>query len=254
MIAIVATSELLFSKAQTLATAIDLPMTNFHDRTFPYLLVVTEKHLEIRATTKKLNPISVNFASSAIKHRCKSSGAKQLIAKAIGIKKGMSLNILDVTAGLGSDAFILATLGAKVKMLERSVVIGALLQDGLEHLRPTSPLNLSLKVTDALLYLEQMSAIDQPDVIYLDPMYPTRNQTALNKKEMQILRDLVGDDEDADQLFLLALKHAKKRVVVKRPRLAPLINNLQPEIVFKGKSLRFDVYLKNKNWLKSYSF
>ena len=244
MIAITATSELLFPKAQILAATTGLPITNLNDKNFPYLLVVTEKHLEIRTTTKKLNPINVNFTSPFINHRCKSSGTKQLIAKAVGIKKDVSLKILDVTAGLGIDAFILASLGAKVKMLERSVIVGALLQDGLERLQLKSVLNLSLTIADALPYLGKISETDQPDVIYLDPMYPAHNKSALNKKEMQILRDLVGNDEDADQLFLLALKQAKKRVVVKRPRLAPFITNLKPDIIFKGKSLRFDVYLK----------
>ena len=82
-----------------------------------------------------------------------------------------------------------------------------------------------------------------PDVIYLDPMYPTRGKSALSKKEMQICRKLVGDDTDIDSLMTVAMETACKRVVVKRhphaPPLAP-----KPSICFKGKKVRYDVYLR----------
>lgn len=83
----------------------------------------------------------------------------------------------------------------------------------------------------------------QPDVIYFDPMFPERNKSALVKKEMRILKEVVGDDLDADEIFRLALTKAKKRVVIKRPKGAPHLNNQEPSLIYKGKSSRFDVYL-----------
>jgi len=82
----------------------------------------------------------------------------------------------------------------------------------------------------------------QPDVIYFDPMFPERTKSALVKKEMRILKEVVGDDTDADEIFKLALTKAKKRVVVKRPKGAPHLNNQEPSLIYKGKSSRFDVY------------
>ena len=98
-------------------------------------------------------------------------------------------------------------------------------------------------MTDAISYLKKLPNNKKPDVIYLDPMYPTRTKSALGKKELRILRQIVGEDLDAGELLQVALKTARKRVVVKRPRLAPPIPGPEPNLVFKGKTSRFDVYL-----------
>ena len=107
-------------------------------------------------------------------------------------------------------------------------------------------INLQLVHCDSRKYLEQLLEIsnkNRPEVIYLDPMYSASKKTALNKKELRILAKLVGKDADADKLLLLALKVAKKRVVVKRARLAPNLANLKPDTTFTGRTTRFDVYL-----------
>jgi len=54
----------------------------------------------------------------------------------------------------------------------------------------------------------------------------------------------VGDDIDAAALLAAALECAGKRVVVKRPRLAPVIAGLPPSFSQAGKSSRFDIYLR----------
>ena len=89
--------------------------------------------------------------------------------------------------------------------------------------------------------LEQ-SEIEAADVVYLDPMFPHRDKSALVKKEMQVFRTIVGDDEDSGQLLASALKHARYRVVVKRPRKAPAIEGPEPTTRVEGKSSRYDVY------------
>jgi 16S rRNA (guanine1516-N2)-methyltransferase len=60
---------------------------------------------------------------------------------------------------------------------------------------------------------------------------------------MVILRDLLGDDTDKDQLFNVALQAAGKRVVVKSPDDAEPLGG-KPSESFSGKLLRYDVYLK----------
>ena len=60
---------------------------------------------------------------------------------------------------------------------------------------------------------------------------------------MRVLREVVGDDLDAEKLLEAALQVAKKRVVVKRAKLAPTLTEKKPDVIFMGKSSRFDVYL-----------
>jgi 16S rRNA (guanine1516-N2)-methyltransferase len=58
-----------------------------------------------------------------------------------------------------------------------------------------------------------------------------------------VLRDLLGDDQDKEQLFEAAFKAAGKRVVVKSPDYAEPLGG-KPNESFQGKLLRYDVYLK----------
>ncbi|TXH77678.1 MAG: 16S rRNA methyltransferase, partial [Thiothrix sp.] len=83
----------------------------------------------------------------------------------------------------------------------------------------------------------------KPDVIYLDPMFPERQKSALVQKEMRCLHEVVGEDTDSDALLTLARRIAKHRVTVKRPRLAPELAGLKPAFVISGKAVRYDVYL-----------
>lgn len=187
----------------------------------------------------------VDFLSGAVDHRRKYGGGKnQLIAKAVGLRASFKPVVLDVTAGLGRDGFVLATLGCDVTLCERSFEVYALLQEAMTRAAKEawfSALKFKLIHADAIDYLKKIDG--QPDVIYIDPMYPPKEKSALPKKEMILLREMVGDDLDAERLFQVARSVAKKRIVVKRARHAPNISQDEPDLVFEGKSSRFDVYL-----------
>lgn len=189
----------------------------------------------------------IDFLSNAHLHRQKHGGGLgQLIAKAVGVKSTYKPYVLDCTAGLGEDAFVLACLGCKVHMLERSEKIADLLEDALLRLKQHEDykeIQLTLQKMDAIDYLRSLSHKNFPDVIYLDPMFSAKKKTALNKKEMRFLRDTVGDDMDAGELLKAALSKAKKRIVVKRHRLAPTLIESKVDFIYEGKSTRFDVYL-----------
>ena len=86
----------------------------------------------------------------------------------------------------------------------------------------------------------------RPDVVYLDPMYPERRKTAAVKKEMAYFHDLVGAAQDEAELLDTALNTAKKRIVVKRPRLGEFLDGRKPAYQYTGKSTRFDVYLPTR--------
>jgi 16S rRNA (guanine1516-N2)-methyltransferase len=248
-IALICECKTRLAYAQELSKQLNIPIRYYPDE--EYLLVVTDEHVELRSMKDKLNPLYVDFLSSELDYRlAKSKGSKEMIARAVGIKAGEKPSILDATAGLGKDAFVLASLGCQMHCLERSPLVGALLADGLQRLfadQRSAGLQLTLTSIDAIDYLHGDNMQQKYDVVYLDPMFPEKKKNALPKKGMRIFRDLLGYDQDTQKLFELALKHAFKRVVVKRPRHAVTITDLKPDIVFHGKSSRFDVYLSNKH-------
>jgi 16S rRNA (guanine1516-N2)-methyltransferase len=181
-----------------------------------------------------------------IKH---GGGRSQALARAVGLKKGWQPTVIDATAGFGRDGFILACLGCHVHMLERSPILAALLEDALQRAIESGQVSEIIKKrlrfteTDSIDFLQKLQQEDYPDVIYLDPMYPVRTKSSLVKKEMRILRGLAGNDKDANELLTIALACARKRVVVKRPRLAPTLSGWAPSHQITGKTSRFDVYL-----------
>jgi len=101
---------------------------------------------------------------------------------------------------------------------------------------------MRLQHANASEFMRSLSPEDFPEVVYLDPMFPERSKTASVKKEMRLLQQLLGADLDTEELFETALQVATRRVVVKRPKLAPCISELKPHHVVEGKSGRFDIY------------
>ena len=206
--------------------------------------------IQLRPLDKALgNPITVDFTEGKTGFRSVRA-QHEMIVKAVAGRSKEALSVVDATAGLGRDSFILAAAGFKVAACERNPVIATLLKDGLER----ASLNvegaqvvarLALTITDAFSYLEDCqnrASEERPHVVYLDPMFPERSKSALVKKEMRIFREIVGDDQDAQTLLELARQVATKRVVVKRPRKAQAIGSLKPSYQLLGKSSRFDVY------------
>ncbi len=192
-------------------------------------------------------PVRVDFLHGAVAHRRQQGGGSgQMIAKALGIQPGVRPDILDATAGLGRDAFVLAQLGCRVAMIERNPVIAALLRDGMARASQDAEVGpivarMQLQSGDAIALMSAWQG-EAPQVVYLDPMFPHREKSALVKKEMLALRPLVGDDQDAPALFEAAMGLATHRVVVKRPRKAPTISAMKPGYSLEGKSSRFDIY------------
>jgi len=202
---------------------------------------------------KQFKPLTINWAVGKSDYRRLHGGRGEMIAKAVGVKQNFLPTVIDSTAGLGQDSFVLAAIGCQVTMIERSPVVRALLWDGLRRASRSEAIaaiaqRLSLVSGDSMLYLKNLNPEDRPDVVYCDPMFPERSKTALVKKEMRVFKDIVGEDKDADLLLEQALKVAKKRVVVKRPRKAPALNSAEnvalPSHSIEGKSCRFDVYIK----------
>jgi len=193
--------------------------------------------------------VRVDFVEGAVAHRrLFGGGTGQMIAKAVGVQPGVRPQVLDATAGLGRDAFVLASLGCSMTLIERQPLIAALLEDGLARARQSAevaPIAAQMRLLQGnAIELLSAWADEAPQVIYLDPMFPHRDKSALVKKEMRLFRPLVGDDLDAPALLAAALALASHRVVVKRPRKAPCIEGAKPSYVLEGKSSRYDIYAK----------
>lgn len=260
----------LRATAEQIAQRLQLPLDNHH---FPRLSVTDDKLVLL---FEQFSPLYADFNPKRWQHRF-DSGKKQGLVQACKPSKGMK--IVDATAGWGRDAAVLASFGAHVVMLEKNPVMAELLRDALhrryssqdtpthEQISPSSGLGLgptditkpspslddsqinattaphhalSLQCIDAKRYLQNLAVSDYPDVIYLDPMHPTRQKSALVKKEMQVLQELVAYDEDVLALLQLAMSKATQRVVVKWPQRQPPL--MPPKRSISGKTVRFDIF------------
>ena len=213
----------------------------------------------------KLNINSIdffNFATPSLIYRLKhGGGGKQAIAKAIKVSSKEPINVIDATAGFGTDSLILASLNCHIYAIERNPTIAKVLQNRLlsaQHNDFLAPLvkNITLIVGDSRTMIPELVKKNQynPDVIYLDPMFsPNKKRTAASNKQMQMLQSIIANGEpEYDDLNLLktCLGYAKKRIVVKRPRISDHLDNIKPNFSLIGKANRFDIYLPN-NTVKS---
>ena len=235
--------------ATELARTLDLPLVHDGAEAYPLLLVVTDERLELLQVDSTDGPVHCEFMGGAFGYRRAQPLRRELLTKAVGFK-GKALNVIDMTAGLGRDAAVLALLGCHVTAIERDPIVFALLEDGLRRARDANAADtlaerITLVRADACDYLDALPAEALPEVIYLDPMFPERTRSALVKKEMRLLSRLLGGEDDANRLLDAALRTGCHRVVVKRPLhvphiAAPLVR--QPPLQFRGRSARFDVY------------
>ncbi len=240
-------------QAEAVAKQWDLPfggqLKDLNKVKSPFYLLATDEHLQLHKTDEpKLGGIVVDFVGGAVAHRRKFGGGRgQDICKAVGLKHGFTPTVLDATAGLGRDAFVLASLGCIVTMMERQVPVAALLADGLANAQHDDELGEWIGERMQLINtssIDSMAKVGDVDVVYLDPMYPHKQKSAAVKKEMRVFQSLVGSDPDADALLDEALSIAKYRVVVKRPSYAEPLANRTPSTSIKMKKNRFDVYVK----------
>lgn len=206
--------------------------------------------------------LSINLHLGEANHRRRfGGGSSQMIAKAVGIDQGIRPSIVDATAGLGSDAFVFASLGSSVTCIERSPILYAMLEDALTRASQSCAVDddlhtilnrLTLHNANACCWLAEYTG-NPSEVIYLDPMFPDRKKRAAVKKDMRILQMLLDEvpelgnesesqSEQEGQLLAIALQKASHRVVVKRPKIAPPLPGVSPGYQLVGKTTRFDIY------------
>lgn len=192
----------------------------------------------------------IDFTSGVVEHRRRFGGGRgQALARAVGMKPGVTPVIVDATAGLGRDSFLLASLGAEVTMIERDEAIYGLLADALARAHDAGGVYRDIVRRMRLLHGDAIRLMPTlaPAVVLVDPMHPPRGKSALVKAEMRQLRSIVGTDDDKVILINAAIAAATKRAVVKWPAKLPLptdVPNASHQIA--GKTTRFDVFMRQR--------
>ena len=240
--------------AEAFALQQDLPCLPLDAVNGDLTLCFDPAHIELRDCETR-TAIHVDFITGILAHRKKYGGGRgQAIARAIGLKPGTPPpRILDATAGLGKDAFVLACLGCPVTLVERSPIVSALVADAIERGHDDAEFaslvknGFELITANAIDYINSLKDAEKPEVIYLDPMYPERKKSAQVKKNMQLLQKLLGQDEDTEALMNAALGCAKKRVVVKRPKGADSIGSIRATTCIESRKTRYDVYVTRQS-------
>jgi 16S rRNA (guanine1516-N2)-methyltransferase len=267
-IAVICFSRLRQQQAKEFCALYNLPLFNKKNDQYDLQLLFHDDLVELY--DRQLNTaISIDFINGPLAHRQQFGGGRgQAIAKAVGLRSGATPSILDTTAGLAGDAFVLATLGCPVTLIERSPVIFSLIEDAVQRAALSERFQTILRQGFHLINMDaneyvstvlksasvkideigdsKLALVTPPDVIYIDPMYPERKKSALVKKDMQILQRLHGKDDNAAELLENALLYASKRVVVKRPVNAETLNERMPNTCIKSKKTRYDIYTLEK--------
>ena len=245
MIGILKTSDLLPKILEELQQKYSLKCFDSVNPDYPIYLTYEKQVLGLQSQDLKQNAISIDFCSGQNLYlEQKGIDRKQILAKAIGVSKGVNV-IWDITSGLLKDSFFFRCLGLEVFCFEQNPYIFELQIDALKRSlkfcagSPANQLKIHHKAAEEALQRPQQI----PDAIYLDPMFPEKPKTASSKKEMQLFKILfeATSEECVVRLIEASLKVARRRVVLKRPSFAPSIG--QPQIHFQGKSVRYDVYL-----------
>ena len=249
-LAVVYDSPVNVSDAQKLARQLSLPLIEKNQESinaFHYVLAYTPLGLQLdKVGDNSLGPLRVDLYNPGLTFRQQHNLNQELLSKALGIRGEHNPIVWDMTAGLGQDSMILASIGCQVHSFERNPIIYALLNDGLQRARDSEGDAATSRVIE-LHYRNSIEALSdsnlpQPDIIYIDPMFPEKKKNAKAKKAMQYCQQIVGKDDDAERLLSAALLRARYRVVVKRSRSAPCLSQQNPSNQILGKTVRYDIY------------
>ena len=224
-----------------------LPISEIEEKAVNFYLRFDEYGLGLQSTTKKA-PGSLYVDFKRLTKRVGDSVLQQNLFKAIGARKGKRPGIVDATAGLGTDSFLFAAIGCNVLAIERNPIVFALLEDGSNRFLRLGALEAEIIDRIELCqanFLEAAETLESTQVVYLDPMFPTKNKIAKAKKGMYYLQELIGSSSNDKELLEAAYTVATERIVVKRAKNSPFISVKEPSISFRGSSSRYDVYLLN---------
>ena len=184
--------------------------------------------------------MEIDFVKQIKSLRAKKLAGENLL-KAIG-KKNKNLKIYDLTAGLGRDSLLMALAGYDVVMVEKNKLIFQMLNHAYEKLAREDNLlakKISLINEDNYKFVKNMS-VNKDILFYLDPMFAARVKTAKVKKEMQIMQQICEKTDNLEGLINLCL--TKAPLVLKRPKFASDVINIEPHHIIFGNKINFIVF------------
>lgn len=208
-----------------------------------FQLSEVEGQLSLTDNFVNQRPLSVDFAQPDFLRRLQQAGkSSELVARAV--RAGDGVRVLDCTAGLGRDGFLLAWLGCDVTMLERSGTLYEMLRDGLRRARKDS----RLYDAAARIHLVNIEAVGwlrmrwDYDALLIDPMFPDKAGSAQVKGPMQLMQRFLGTDEDATTLLNAARATGCERIVLKRPAKGSWRPPYTPVTTFKSRNGLYEIY------------
>jgi 16S rRNA (guanine1516-N2)-methyltransferase len=251
-------------RLKKLAAEFSLPECTFHER--------NELHLEVLSSELRLaghlpgesigRVLPVCTRLEELKTTVFRGGRRDmpLYRAVLGRRKPRGTRVLDLTGGLGQDAWLLAAFGCSLMVVEQEAVIFALLRDGVARAgvadqRVARRLRLiHASAQDVLLHIQNAGGygphrlkLPRPEVVYMDPFFSSeRKRKGACKRSMQVLRFVANaqPNENISDLLDLGLQVATDRVVVKRPRVSvPFSTRFGPRVhSIQGRGHRFDIY------------
>lgn len=234
--AIIIKQQDMLASAVQCSKQLNIPITETTEDTC-YLEFNHSKISIIQRRDKQTLCFTHDFTANNVNRRLQSQN--QHLLKAFKDKQKAITSVCDLTAGWCRDSFILAKNGYHITAVEQSPIIHFITQFSLQNLAKDDTTTLKLIHANSFDYL---STVDKkPQAIYLDPMFPTQQHQAKNKKEIQLLQNITQNTQ-IDDLFQLALKQAQQRVVIKRPLHSEFLSQTKPSFQYTGKTIRFDVY------------
>lgn len=248
-IAVLATQGEFSLLEQSLAKSLDIEClceADLKQEDIYFFFRFTRSGLELcESGNSTAKPTKIDFDDPRLLQRANDGIKQQNLIKSLGLKKKPNPKVMDAMAGLGTDAFLMASAGCHVQMIERSALIHALLKDGLDRLTESSGAIAHKLVLGASSreFLDVSIESSDIDIVYLDPMYAQEKRKSKAKRDMSRLHALLGTENNERELLAHACSIAHRRVVVKRPKHAPDFAGKAADISFKGSSARFDVYL-----------
>lgn len=184
--------------------------------------------------------MEIDFVKQIKSLRAKKLAGENLL-KAIG-KKNKNLKIYDLTAGLGRDSLLMALAGYDVVMVEKNKLIFQMLNHAYEKLAREDNLlakKINLVNEDNYHFVKNMS-LNEDILFYLDPMFSARVKTAKVKKEMQIMQQICEKTDNLEGLISLCL--TKAPLILKRPKFASDVINIEPHHIIFGNKINFIVF------------
>ena len=227
----------------------------------------------IHEQSQQKSTVLVDFSNKTLQHKVNNSfNTKSGLIRAVSVrnKPRHETTVIDATAGLGNDAYVISTFGFPMIWIERNPIIYSLLRDGFERITTSTVLSPPTDVhhqqrlfncqsvrevlnIEACEYVPNVAS-QKVDVIYLDPMFTSESvaKKSTPKKGMQALRSLYHQSQflsiseqiawerkELDQLIEWARSFASSKVILKRPKTAPK-HPLVTHSYSESDNIRFD--------------